>query len=368
MQQSTATFYRLQFEASCVVLSAQLPALERPDIDLVPETLSRFYDFPDARIRELQRLARTGKRKIVFVADALDETPQEIRSRNLFQSNRLSAWGDKGWPKLLITCRTTNFPTEKKEIRDLFTAEHQDPLVFEIGDFTSRVEDYFVANYVWRVHAIAMSTLGIRHDINPRKAGKITYHEISRHNRSFAISSADNPRVGDKDPDMQALALRHIAKMVPELDPESTAVQAALNEAELWPVSRYLTTLGELPEVFSQTVYMAEVAFTVLPIVQHPVRKGRKFRRVLMDELPEQKFRRFVQECFQEYDESIEKRIVLKVGEARDRQLNGRPAVEGLEGVVIHVCHVLCCSALSHGTEPLEFSSFACGLTRLKIV
>lgn len=140
---------------------------------------------------------------------------------------------------------------------------------------------------------------------------------------------------------MRALALLHIAKLVPDLDPESTAVQAALNEAELWPVSRYLTTLGELPEVFSQTVYMAEVAFIVLPIVQHPVRKGRKFRRILMDALPEKKFRRFLQACFEEYDESIENRIVLEVGEARDRQLNGRPANEGLDGVVMNVCHVL---------------------------
>ena len=125
------------------MLSAQLPALERPHIDLVPETLSRFYDFPDARIRELQRLALAGKRKIVFVADALDETSQEIQSRNLFQSNRLSAWGDNGWPKLIITCRTTHFPTEKSDIQDLFTAEDQDPRVFKIADFKSSFASMF---------------------------------------------------------------------------------------------------------------------------------------------------------------------------------------------------------------------------------
>jgi hypothetical protein len=177
-----------------VVLSAQLPALERPHVDLVPETLSRFYHFPDARIGELQRQARDGERRIVFIADALDETPQDIQNRNLFQSNRLETWGAKGWPKLIITCRTTHFPQDEECRRGLFTAAGQDPRILEIADFSSRIGDYFAANYFWQVHAIAVGTLGIRHELNPIVAGKMTHAKLSggahdAENRNVSVAS-----------------------------------------------------------------------------------------------------------------------------------------------------------------------------------
>ena len=109
-------YQRRLFKArdNVVALFVSLPTLQRAMLDLLPETLERFYEFTDARVGELKRARKGGLRapKILICADALDEAPIEVQCANLFQSNRLDSWGapGSGWPRLLISCRTTHFP------------------------------------------------------------------------------------------------------------------------------------------------------------------------------------------------------------------------------------------------------------------
>jgi predicted NACHT family NTPase len=104
-------------EDSYAIVVASLPSLDQPARDLLPETLRRWYDFPDARIGELKSKARKGECKLIVIADALDETSSDVQEQNLFKSNRLDTWGTDCWPKFILTCRTTHFPQARHSER-----------------------------------------------------------------------------------------------------------------------------------------------------------------------------------------------------------------------------------------------------------
>ncbi|KAF9327704.1 hypothetical protein BGZ91_001346, partial [Linnemannia elongata] len=91
--------YELWKEYKCgdrTPLLINLPALERPEKELVEEHL-RTYDFTDEQIRELKQ-----RRQFILICDGYDESQltSNLHTTNLF--NRAGQWE----VKLLITCRT----------------------------------------------------------------------------------------------------------------------------------------------------------------------------------------------------------------------------------------------------------------------
>ena len=82
-----------------IPLFVNLPAIDRPDQDLVGKQLSEYTDFfSEAQIRELKQ-----RRQMVLICDGYDETQLSI---NLHTSNKLN---QKGQPntKMIINCRST---------------------------------------------------------------------------------------------------------------------------------------------------------------------------------------------------------------------------------------------------------------------
>ncbi|KAG0282674.1 hypothetical protein BGZ96_000248, partial [Linnemannia gamsii] len=81
---------------SRIPLFIDLPSIERPDRELIPEQL-RAYRFSKAEIEELER-----HRQFILICDGYDESQLKI---NLHTTNQLNRNGQRD-TKLIITCRT----------------------------------------------------------------------------------------------------------------------------------------------------------------------------------------------------------------------------------------------------------------------
>ncbi|KAG0374663.1 WD_REPEATS_REGION domain-containing protein, partial [Mortierella sp. AD032] len=88
-----------------IPLFVNLPALERPEKELIPEQL-RFYDFSEEQVRELKQ-----HRRFMLICDGYDESQLVA---NLHTTNAFNQSGQ--WEvKLFITCRTQYLGPEYRE-------------------------------------------------------------------------------------------------------------------------------------------------------------------------------------------------------------------------------------------------------------
>jgi len=120
-----------------IPLYISLPAIDRPDQDMVTKHLRRL-DFTDAQIKELK-----AHRKLVLICDGYDESSQ---TKNLYMANHLNQ-PDEWQAKMVISCRTEYIGAD---YRDRFQPEGRNQLSkaaqFREAVFvpfsTSQVDDY----------------------------------------------------------------------------------------------------------------------------------------------------------------------------------------------------------------------------------
>ncbi|KAF9274777.1 hypothetical protein BGZ68_000371, partial [Mortierella alpina] len=90
-----------------------LPAIERPDLDLIGKQL-RIHNFTDAQIQELKQ-----HRRIILICDGYDETQMEV---NIHKTNLLNQEGQPD-TKMIISCRTSRLGSD---YRNLFQPQQED--------------------------------------------------------------------------------------------------------------------------------------------------------------------------------------------------------------------------------------------------
>ncbi|KAF9088947.1 hypothetical protein BGX23_007017, partial [Mortierella sp. AD031] len=122
-----------------IPLCINLPALDRPDKELVPEQL-KIFDFSEDQIRELKQ-----HRKLALICDGYDESQLTCNLHTTNLLNRSGQWS----VKLLITCRTQYLgPDYQSRFVPKATAQyhrtandlHQEAVIAPFSK--SQIEDY----------------------------------------------------------------------------------------------------------------------------------------------------------------------------------------------------------------------------------
>ncbi|KAK3814025.1 MAG: WD40-repeat-containing domain protein [Benniella sp.] len=144
-------------EGGAVPLLINLPAIDKPEHDMVAKQLRRI-DFTEPQIRELKL-----HRKFILICDGYDESQ---KTRNLYTSNRLNQ--SDGWDaKIVISCRSEYIGTD---YRDRFQSgdsnRRQEPESFQeavITPFSMDQIHEYITQYVstrrplWKVDEYKMA-------------------------------------------------------------------------------------------------------------------------------------------------------------------------------------------------------------------
>ncbi|KAF9171728.1 hypothetical protein BGX21_010253 [Mortierella sp. AD011] len=124
-----------------IPLLINLPAIDRPEKDLIPKHL-RINEFLEPQIRELKA------REFVIICDGYDESQQ---SQNLYEMNGFNKEG--GWKvQMVISCRSEHLNTEYRDLFQPFRSNNTDPELFRqailVPFSPSQIKDY-IASYVF---------------------------------------------------------------------------------------------------------------------------------------------------------------------------------------------------------------------------
>ncbi|KAG0004117.1 hypothetical protein BGZ79_010242 [Entomortierella chlamydospora] len=124
-----------------IPLLINLPAIDRPEIDLIPKHL-RINEFLEPQIRELKA------REFVIICDGYDESQQ---SQNLYEMNEFNKEG--GWKvQMVISCRSEHLNTEYHDLFQPSRSNNTDPELFRqavlVPFSPSQINDY-IASYVF---------------------------------------------------------------------------------------------------------------------------------------------------------------------------------------------------------------------------
>eukprot|EP00854_Cymbomonas_tetramitiformis_P001871 gene1871-2540_t len=273
--------HQLLKDDRCVVLFCPLAVVENAHNDLVAQTLEHHYEFTDPRIGELKERARSGDVKLLICADGLDESPPYVQQANLFEANRLAEWGKEGgkWPKLLITCRNTHFPSDPDEQKARFTISGSaDELKsLRIGNFQKRIKSYCEAVFQWRVNSLLSAVLNLDDALDPIQAGEVSCTappETGMQPASADVQACiehleDSTCRAEYAPVLQRYADTHAGCRL------DSSCQDAIRQAGIWTTSQYIKRIKVLPDELTNTVFMIEMLIQVLPRIYHPIRLQR---------------------------------------------------------------------------------------------